>query len=466
MGRPLKELGPTRSGALGLGAELRHWRMLRGLSQERLGGLVHFSGALVGKIEKGERTPSPGFCGRADAVLETGGVLTRMLRVPVGVQRSEPVDSSDDLAAESLRWVDDVAAAVRLSCRMWGAEVDRRAASASAVIVAGAFATPLASWSRGVPDALPAGGGRRVGQDEVDALWAMCGSLADADHRLGGGYARSTLMHYLDAVVRPVLLDAVFDERVGRGLLGAAARLCGLCAFMSFDSAEQGLAQRYFVQALRLAHASGDRALGGHVLGDMSMQAHHLGDAPRALDLAEAGYRAGREAGSPSTAARCAVLAGRAHALRGDAAPAARSRLLAEKRLDAAAAEPEPRWIRFFTPAQLAVEGQYVASDLGDHREVRRIAETVGAPAADMQRRRVLSAATLADAYLHPADTDVDRACAVLTEVLPAMPALTSVRARDRVDGVRRKLAQHAGRPSVREFEQRHEQLALTAGPA
>jgi len=464
MGRPLKELGSARLGAHGLGAEVRHRRVLRGLSQERLGGLVHFSGALVGKIEKGERAASLGFCERADAVLETGGVLARMLHASTDGRRPGPADGLDDPAAESLLWVDDVAAAVRLSCRMWGAEVDRRAALASAALVAGAFASPLALWLWGVPDALPAGGGRRVGQGEVDALWAMCGSLADADHRPGGGYARSTLTHYLDAVVRPVLLDAVFDERVGRGLLGAAARLCDLCAFMSFDSAEQGLAQRYFVQALRLAHGSGGRALGGHILGDMSMQAHHLGDAGRALELAEAGYRAGREAGSPSTAARCAVLAGRAHALRGDAAAAARSRLLADRRLDATAAEPEPRWIRFFTPAQLAVESQYIASDVGDHREARRIADELGAPAADMQRRRVLSAATLADAHLHPADTDVDRACAVLTEVLPAMPALTSVRARDRVDGVRRKLARHAGRACVREFEQRHEQLALVAG--
>lgn len=466
MGRPLKELGPGSSGVPGFGAELRHRRLVRGLSQERLGRLVHFSGALVGKIEKSERFPSPGFCERADAVLETGGVLTRMLHSSLEQDRPEPGDRPDDLATASLRWADDATTAVRLSCRMWQVEVGRRSVLASAAPVTGAFAVPLVSWSRVEPEALPSGGARRIGQGEVDALWAMCGSLADADHRLGGGYARSTLMHYLDAVVRPLLLDAVFDERVGRGLLGAAARLCDLCAFMSFDSAEQGLAQRYFVQALRLARASGDRALGGHILGDMAMQAHHLGEAGRALELAEAGYRAGRAAGSPSTAARCAVLAGRAHALRGDAAAAARSRLLAERRLDASAAEPEPRWIRFFTPAQLAVECQYIASDLGDHREVRRIAGMLGAPAGDMQRRRVLSAATLADAHLNPADGDVERACAVLTDVLPAMPALTSVRARDRVAGVRRKLARHAGHPAVREFEQRHERLALVAHPA
>jgi hypothetical protein len=440
--------------------------MLRGLSQERLGRLVHFSGALVGKVEKGERAASLVLCGRADAVLETGGVLARMLHISTSAQRPDTADDSPDLAAESLLWVDDVAAAVRLSCQMWGAEADRRTELALTAPAPEAFAAPLASWLEEVPDSLPNGGGRRVGKGEVDALWEMCGLLAAADHRLGGGYARSTLMHYLDVIVGPLLLGAVFDERVGRSLLGAAARLCDLCAFMSFDSAEQGLAQRYFVRALRLAHASGDRALGGHVLGDMSLQAHHLGDAGGALALAEAGYRAGREAGSPSTAARCAVLAGRAHALRGDAVAAARSRMLAEQRLDATAAEPEPLWVRFFTPAQLAVESQYIASDLGDHREVRRIAEELGAPAADMQRRRVLSAATLADAHLHPADTSVDQACTVLTEALPAMPALTSVRARDRVNGVRRKLAQYADRACVRDFEQRHEQVALVASPA
>lgn len=84
------------------------------------------------------------------------------------------------------------------------------------------------------------------------------------------------MTHYVNQVVLP-LLHGSYDNTIGRQLMAAAARLCGLCAFMSFDCGQQGLAQRYFIQALRLAQAGGNRALGAHILADMSMQAHHVG---------------------------------------------------------------------------------------------------------------------------------------------------------------------------------------------
>lgn len=90
--------------------------------------------------------------------------------------------------------------------------------------------------------------------------------------------ARFTLLHYLDHVVI-TLLHGAYDNTIGRELMAATARLCDLCAFMSFDSGRQRLTQRYYIQALRLAQASGHRALGAHILADMSMQAHYLGDA-------------------------------------------------------------------------------------------------------------------------------------------------------------------------------------------
>lgn len=467
MSRRPRELTPLLSDAHRLGAELQQWRVLRGMTQDRLGQAIHHSGALVSKVEKAQRKATLAFCQSADAALRTDGVLARMWQA--AARPSQPPTPSDhdaagaDLVAASLRWVEDVSGAMDITCRMWRSELDRRTLLASSAWVSSAFAGSFRSWLLSEPDVLAGGSGRRIGQAEVDALWSMCASFADADHRLGGGYARSTLMHYLDAVVRPLLLDGDYSDGVGRDLMAAAARLCDLCAFMSFDSAEQGLAQRYFVQALRLAHASGNQALAAHVLGDMSMQAHHLGHADRALELAEAGYRTGVGCGSPSTAARCAVLQGRAHALRGDRVPASRSRLIAEQNLDTTATEPEPLWIQFFTAEQLAIEGQYIASDLGDHEEVKRFAAAAGSPAIDMQRRRVLSTATLADAHLPTSGPgkDVDHACALLGEVLPALPALTSVRARNRVAGVRRKLLQYPSRPSVREFEHRYEQTAL-----
>jgi len=70
--------------------------------------------------------------------------------------------------------------------------------------------------------------------------------------------------------------------------MAATARLCDLCGYMSWDSGKQGLAQRYYIQARRLAPASGNRALGAHILVGMATQAHSLGDATQALELASA----------------------------------------------------------------------------------------------------------------------------------------------------------------------------------
>lgn len=78
MGRQLKELDPARSHAHRLGAELRKWRLRAGLSQDAVGAATCHSGALVGKIERGERVAGLGFCAGADAVLRSGGALQRL----------------------------------------------------------------------------------------------------------------------------------------------------------------------------------------------------------------------------------------------------------------------------------------------------------------------------------------------------------------------------------------------------
>jgi transcriptional regulator with XRE-family HTH domain len=484
-----------------LGAELRSRREDLGLSQAQLGELVRCSGALVGKIELGERRASLDTIERADTALRAGGLLTELWHsatehdstgaaaaAPEARDLSDP-DRVGELIAASLRWVPELTAAVDVTRAMWRAEAADRKALASTAWEPSAYATPLhtttAATATDVTDAAPdvpivlgRDSGRVVGQADVEGLWQMSAAFTDFDHRLGGGYARSTLIHFLEAVVRPIL-DGRYTDQIGRGLLAAAARLCNLAAFMSFDSGEQGLAQRYFLQSLRLAHASCYHALTGHILGDMSMQAHHLGEPRWALDLADAGFAHARRGGSPATAARCAVLQGRAHALQGDPTSAARARLRAEQTLDRS--YEEPSWIRFFTPAQLTVEAQYIAAELGQRDEVKRLAHHVdivsatGVGTADMQRRRVLSAATLAGAYLpSPSrqaagsggdEVDVDHAAQLLAEVMPAMTALTSTRAHARVQQVRRDLAPYRDRASVQDLEALHQTLTARTAP-
>lgn len=78
MGQAPRALAPHLSAQHLFGAELRHWRELRGLSQNELGTCVHFSGDYVSKVEKAERFPPVALAEKCDIVLETGGILGRM----------------------------------------------------------------------------------------------------------------------------------------------------------------------------------------------------------------------------------------------------------------------------------------------------------------------------------------------------------------------------------------------------
>lgn len=472
MGQVPRELTPLESALHFFGAELRHWRTVRELSQATLGQRTHDSGALIGKIEKGERFPSLALVQRLDVALDTDGALERLWPridheratrdAPGGAPASGDGSGASDLG---LAWSATPQATVEVVAQLWRSELDRRSVLVSAAWVASAFAGPTREWLLNRQDEVVQGwAGRHVGQGDIDALWEMCATFTDVDQRLGGGYARSTLLHYVNQVVLP-LLQGSYDDAIGRELMAATARLCDLCGYMSWDSGRQGLAQRYFIQALRLAQASGNRALGAHVLVDMATQAHSLGDATQALDLASAGL----DCGSPVTEARCAAWQGRAHAFRGDQRACAQACSIAERALDRAAPAGERVWFKVFTPEAMNHEMLHMASDLGRHDDVQRLAPEVlaSASAGGMARRRVLGTTALASSYLpSPGNphSDIDRACALLGQVIPLLGSLSSTHSLERVNSVRRALAAHAGRPSVQEVEDRFRSTIAAVG--
>lgn len=75
VGRPPRALTPDISLRHRFGAELRRWRMDRGLTHQRLGALLWRSAASVAKVEKGERWPTLEFTVACERVLVAGGAL-------------------------------------------------------------------------------------------------------------------------------------------------------------------------------------------------------------------------------------------------------------------------------------------------------------------------------------------------------------------------------------------------------
>jgi transcriptional regulator with XRE-family HTH domain len=445
MGQAPRRLTPQESALHLFGAELRRWRMKRGLSQAQLSAKTHYSSHTIGKIEIAARRPTDELARLLDDVLDTGGVLTRLMELlspnGPGSKRAPQTQIVDG-------WPQSPADTVDAVTNLWTADLRRRSVI-TAVWAAAAVAEPLRRWlSDPVDDDAGKAGQHRVGQADVDVLWTMCTAFADADHQLGGGYARDTLMHYAGATVTP-LLRSSYTDHIGRQLFAAAARLCDVAGFMCFDSGRpgQGLAQKYFLSALRMAKISGDLALGAHILTDLSMQAQYLQHTAEALSLAEAAVTTAGRSGSPSTRARCHAIHARALAQSGDRAASGQAIAQADRALDRTDGDIEPTWIKFFTRQQLATEAIYASAELGDIRQVQTHADIALDPIGGMNRRQVLAATTVAGSYLpstgrNPrlADIDVERACQVLNGITPVLGSLTSARALTAISTIRSQL--------------------------
>jgi transcriptional regulator with XRE-family HTH domain len=78
----VRELDPSAGPLQFFGAELRRARSGAGLSQDQLGQRLGYSGALVGKVEVGERAPSQDFAQGCDqAFPEAGGLFARIYQL-------------------------------------------------------------------------------------------------------------------------------------------------------------------------------------------------------------------------------------------------------------------------------------------------------------------------------------------------------------------------------------------------
>jgi len=444
MGQAPRHLTPQESALHLFGAELRRWRTKRGLSQAQLSAKTHYSSHTIGKIEIAARRPTDELARLLDDALDTGGVLARLMDLlspsGPGNKRAPQIQIVDG-------WPQSRADTVDAVTNLWTADLRRRSVI-TAVWAAAAVAEPLRRWlSDPVDDDAGKAGRHRVGQADVDVLWTMCTAFADADHQLGGGYARDTLMHYAGATVTP-LLRSSYTDHIGRQLFAAAARLCDVAGFMCFDSGRQGLAQKYFLSALRMAKISGDLALGAHILTDLSMQAQNLQHTAEALALAEAAVTTAGRGGSASTRARCHAIHARALAQSGDRAASGHAVAQADRALDRTDGDTEPPWIKFFTQQQLATEAIYASAELGDIRQVQTHADIALDPTGEMKRRQVLAATTVAGSYLPSADRnqrreeiDVERACQVLNGITPVLGSLTSARALTAISTIRGQLA-------------------------
>ncbi|MFF7988554.1 regulator [Kitasatospora xanthocidica] len=300
----------------------------------------------------------------------------------------------------------------------------------------------------------------RVGRGDIAAIRAVGDLFRALDHAYGGGHARQALVRYLESEAEPMLRGR-YGEQIGRALFGAVADLTRLAGWTSFDIAAHGLAQRYFVQALRLSQAAGDRALGGYVLVTMSQQAVHLGHGREAVQLARVAQQGVGTAVPPVVQSLMHAAEARGHGLLGDVRSCTTALVRAERALAASRTGDElPAWARYFDEAQLSDEFAHCYRDLQQWRTAAQHAEKslrLRSPA--FARSRIFCRLVLATARLGMGD--LDEACTMATDALRAAGEMRSARSLEYVRDFHRRLTPYRGSPVARAFEETARQAGV-----
>ncbi|MFF0478712.1 regulator [Streptomyces sp. NPDC004284] len=311
----------------------------------------------------------------------------------------------------------------------------------------GRFSVPRQRGTDGGP-------GQRVSSGDIAALRSVGELFRTLDHAYGGGHARQALVRYLEHEAEP-MLRGTYGESTGRRLFAAAADLTRLAGWTSYDIAAHGLAQRYFVQALRLAQAAGDRAYGSYVLLTMSCQAVYLGHGREAVQLARVAQQGVGPAAPPVVQAMLHAVEARGHAVLGEARACSASLVRAERALEAARPGDEvPYWARHFDEAQLADELGHCHRDLQQYRPAAQHAERalqLGAPG--FARSRLFCRVVLATSRL--ALGELEQACALGAEAAQQASEMRSARAVEYVRDFERRLEPYRDAAAARTYRDR-----------
>ncbi len=397
--------------------------------------------------------------GRAPAIIAEA--LGRKLGRTVTIDEIGMANGKNLASGVGLQFSPTVLGAIEQVCELWRSDVGRRDFLSGSSVAASALVEPSRDWLITAMDQQVArSAGARVGTSDVEAVRAMTEALTQLDHRFGSGHVRPVVVHYLNSVVSGLLAGS-YREAVGRELFAAVARLTELAGYMAIDTGQPGLAQRYYIQALRLAQAAGDRGYGGYVLAaSMSHLAAQLGNPREIAQLARAAQEGARGRVTPRAEAMFYAAEARGHALLGDARTTQIVASRAESAMERAEAGQDsgddPAWIKHFGRAYLSDELAHCYRDLGQAEAAERAArEALDGLPESRARRRAIGLVLLASAQVQR--REVEQACHTGMRAVELLGTLRSNRGAEYLDDLQLRLEPFREEAVVREFGARLE---------
>ncbi|NUP19891.1 MAG: transcriptional regulator [Streptomyces sp.] len=322
---------------------------------------------------------------------------------------------------------------------LWRGDHQRREDLQRTPVITGLPAVgPVWEWENPPDDTdVSSRGTIRVGLPDVEQLRTARGHYEQMYRKAGGVATRGRVLRFLVEDTAP-LMRGTYSDQTGRQLHRAVGGLVAIAGICAYDSNAQGLAQRYYHQALRLAKASGDRAFGGYVIALLVNHALFMGEYRQAVAFAEAGLRTAGRAISPALACDLHAMQAKAYARMGDQDAAHRAMTAAEAASGQIRPDEEPAETGYVQPGLLENALADALMRLGDTGPAQQYAAEAVATQTHA-RGRVHRLATLADCELRAGE--VDRAAGTAKLMLDTLQGMESHRLNDRLTSVRRTLA-------------------------
>ncbi|MBV8541977.1 MAG: hypothetical protein JO063_02580 [Pseudonocardiales bacterium] len=301
--------------------------------------------------------------------------------------------------------------------------------------------------------------GGQVGATLIEQVEETIPQLRRLDDHQGGGGANLTYVNAQFQVVGRLLQTADHGGQVTRRLLVALAELGQLAGWMAADCERHGLAQRYYLTALRAAHNAGDKPLSANALSAMAYHAASREQASDAISLGTAAVEMARR--SPVTVQ--ALVTSRlayGYALVGDAerfhAAYGRARELSEHPTG-----HRPRWAYYVNPQFVDGACGYYQVSLArtcSHNSRRHFGNAVTlltlsasvAPDYQYQRDALLDGTWLAIAHIGRGE--LEQACEVGRTALERLPHVNSPRCLAQLGRLAGELRARKINSHVREF--------------
>ncbi|GHE03448.1 MFS transporter [Streptomyces alanosinicus] len=455
---------------------------LAGISNAGLARRVNDLGAQRGLTLRYDKTSVARWVSKG---MVPQGAAPHLIAAAIGQKLGRPVPlheiglaDADPAPEVGLAFPRDVGQAVKSATELYRLDLAGRRAGSGGIwqslagsFAVSAYATPASRWlitpadssvAREAGSAEGTGAPIKVGHSDVQKLREAAEDARRWDSKYGGGDWRSSMVpECLRVEAAPLLLGAYSDE-VGRALFGASAELTRLAGWMAFDTGQQEAAQRYYIQALRLARAAADVPLGGYVLASMSLQATYRGFGDEGVDLAQAALERNRGLATARTMSFFRLVEARAHARAGDAQAAGAALKAAEGWLERSReGDNDPSWLGFYGYDRFAADAAECYRDLKAPRQVRRFTEqALSKPTEEFVRSHGLRLVVSAVAELESGN--LDAACEQGRRAVEVAGRISSARTTEYVKDLLHRLEPYGDEPRVAELRERARPLLMT----